>query len=80
MGEGNDEDDDDENGEDNKDNENDEDDKDNTEYEEEDFFFAKILMMIKYTSMPNLVRLAQWKQISDDILLLHNTSTTMQCL
>ena len=28
-------------------------------------FFAKMLKMTKYTSMPNLVRLAQWEQFSE---------------
>ena len=40
------------------------------EEQEEEFFFAKILKMIKYTSLPNLVRLAQWEQVSEYILLL----------
>ena len=57
----------------NDDDEDDEDNKDN-EDEEEEFFFAKILKMTKYTSLPNLVRLAQWEQVSDDIRL-HTTTT-----
>ncbi len=32
--------------------------------EEKQFFFAKILKMTKYTSLPNLVRLGQWEQVS----------------
>ena len=32
--------------------------------EDEEFFFAKILKMTKYTSLPNLVRLGQWEQVS----------------
>ena len=32
--------------------------------EETDFFFAKILKMTIYTSLPNLVRLGQWEQVS----------------
>ena len=35
------------------------DDNNNYNEEEEDFFFAKMLKMIKYTSLPNLVGLAQ---------------------
>ena len=31
------------------------------------FFFAKILRMTKYTSLPNLVRLGQWEQVSEYI-------------
>ena len=27
------------------------------------FFFAKILRMTKYTSLPTLVRLGQWEQV-----------------
>ena len=34
------------------------------EEEKEEFFFAKILKMPKYTSLPNLVRLGQWEQVS----------------
>ncbi len=34
------------------------------EEEDEEFFFAKILKMTKYTSLPNLVRLGQWEQVS----------------
>ena len=33
--------------------------------EEEEFFFSKNLKMTQYTSMPNLVRLAQWEQVSE---------------
>ena len=39
-----------------------EEDMDQKEKEEENFFFVKILKMTKYTSLPNLVRLAQWEQ------------------
>ena len=46
--------------EDDKDDENNKDDKCNEEDKED--FFAKMLKMTKYTSMPNLVRLAQWEQ------------------
>ena len=64
---------------DNNNNNNDDDDKDDednedNEDEEEEFFFAKILKMTKYTSLPNLVRLAQWEQVSHNIP--HTTSTT----
>ena len=44
-----------------EDDEDDEDDKD----DEEEFFFAKMLKMIKYASLPNLVRVAQWEHVSD---------------
>ena len=37
------------------------------------FFFAKILKMTQYTSLPNLVRLGQWEQVSEYI---HRTTTT----
>ena len=50
----------------------DKDDEDNKEKEEdmdkkeeEEFFLANILKMTKYTSLPNLVRLAQWEQVSE---------------
>ena len=48
-------------------------DEDNKEEEEdmdkeEEFFFAKILKMTKCTSLPNLVRLSQWEQVSEYIL------------
>ena len=33
---------------------------------ETSFANTKMLKMIKYTSLPNLVRLAQWEQVSDD--------------
>ena len=39
--------------------------KEKEEDEEEEIFFAKILKMTKYTSLPNLVRLAQWEQVSE---------------
>ena len=32
--------------------------------EQDKEFFAKILKMTKYTSLPNLVRLGQWEQVS----------------
>jgi len=32
--------------------------------EKEEFFGAKMLKKTKYTSLPNLVRLAQWEQVS----------------
>ena len=47
---------------DDEDNKNEE--KDLDKKEEEEFFFAKILKMTKYTSLPNLVRLGQWEQVS----------------
>ena len=37
---------------------------DKKEEQDEEFSFAKILKMTKYTSMPNLVRLGQWEQVS----------------
>ena len=40
------------------------------EEEEDEFFFAKILKMIKYTSLPNLVRLGQWEQVSEYYYIL----------
>ena len=46
------------------DEDNKEEDLDQKEGEEEEFFFAKILKMTKYTSLPNLVRLGQWEQVS----------------
>ena len=39
-------------------------DMDKKEEEEKEIFFAKILKMTKYTSLPNLVRLGQWEQVS----------------
>ena len=41
-----------------------EEDMDKKEEQDEEFFFAKILKMTKYTSLPNLVRLGQWEQVS----------------
>ena len=38
---------------------------DKKEEEEKETFFAKILKMTKYTSLPNLVRLGQWEQVSE---------------
>ena len=38
------------------------------------FFFAKILRMTKYTSLPNLVRLGQWEQVSE--YYIHTSTTT----
>ena len=43
------------------------------------FFFAKILRMTKYTSLPNLVRLGQWEQVSEYYYIqsyIHTTHTT----
>ena len=37
---------------------------DRQEEEEKGIFFAKILKITKYTSLPNLVRLGQWEQVS----------------
>ena len=45
-----------------------EEDMDKKEEQDEEFFFAKILKMTKYTSLPNLVRLGQWEQVSPYIL------------
>ena len=42
-----------------------EEDMDKKEEQDEEFFFAKILKMTKYTSLPNLVRLGQWEQVSE---------------
>ena len=39
-------------------------DMDKKEEQDEEFFFAKNLKMTKYTSLPNLVRLDQWEQVS----------------
>ena len=49
-----------------KDNEDNKEDKDmdQKEEEEEEIFFAKILKMAKCTSLPNMVRLSQWEQVS----------------
>ena len=44
-----------------------EEDMDKKEEQDEEFFFAKILKMTKYTSLPNLVRLGQWEQVSEYI-------------
>ena len=41
-----------------------EEDMDKKEKEEKEICFAKILKMTKYTSLPNLVRLGQWEQVS----------------
>ena len=41
-----------------------EEDMDKKEEKEEEYFSAKILKMTKYTSLPNLVRLGQWEQVS----------------
>ena len=46
-----------------EDNKEEEEDMDKKE-EEKEFFFAKILKMTKYASLPNLVRLGQWEQVS----------------
>ena len=37
---------------------------DKKEEQDEEFLFAKILKMTKYTSLPNLVRLGQLEQVS----------------
>ena len=57
-----------------------EEDMDKKEEQDEEFFFAKILKMTKYTSLPNLVRLGQWEQVSPYyilvllvLLVLHST-------
>ena len=60
---------------DDEDNKEEEVDIDKKEEEDEEFFFAKILKMAKYTSLPNLVRLGQWEQVSE-YYILHTTSTT----
>ena len=49
---------------DDEDNKEGEEDMDKKEKEDEEFFFAKILKMTKYTSLPNLVKLGQWEQVS----------------
>ena len=46
------------------DNKEEEEDMDKKEEEEKEFLFAKILKMTKYTSLPNLVWLGQWEQVS----------------
>ena len=65
-----------------KDDKVDKDDEDNKDEEEdmdkkekEEFFFAKILKMTKYTSLPNLVRLGQWDQVSPYYIVVHSSST-----
>jgi len=45
------------------DDDNNEDDEDNED--DEEFFFAKMLKITKYTSLSNLVKLAQWEQVSE---------------
>ena len=60
---------------DDKDNKEKEEDMDKKEEQDEEFSFAKILKMTKYSSLPNLVRLGQWEQVSPYILL-HSNSTT----
>ena len=50
---------------DDEDNKEEEEDLDKKEEEEEEFFLANILKMTKYTSLPNLVRLGQWEQVSE---------------
>ena len=61
------EEDDNDNNNDNEDSENnevDEDDKNNEDDKDEDFCLAKMLKITKYTSLPNLVRLALWELVS----------------
>ena len=43
--------------------------------EEEEIVFAKILKITKYTSLPNLVRLAQWNKLVNTYYI-HTTTTT----
>ena len=50
---------------DDEDNKKEEEDKVKPEVKEEIFFVAKILKMTQYTSLPNLVRLGQWEQVSE---------------
>ena len=57
---------------DDEDNKEEEEDMDQKEEEEEEIFFAKILKMTKYTSLPNLVWLAQWERTTYYIVL-HTT-------
>ena len=52
---------------DDEDNKEEEEDMDKKGEQDEEFFFAKILKMTKYTSLPNLVRLGQWEQVSEYI-------------
>ena len=47
---------------------------DTKEEQDEEFLFAKILKMTKYTSLPNLVRLGQWEQVSEYYYILHSTT------
>ena len=42
-----------------------EDKNDKVDKEDEEIFFAKILKMTKYNSLPKLVRLGQWEQVSE---------------
>ena len=49
---------------DDEDNKKEEEDMNKKEEQGEEIFFAKILRMTKYTSLPNLVRLGQWEQVS----------------
>ena len=60
---------------DDEDNKEEEEDMDKKEKEEEEFFFSRILKMTQYTSLPNLVRLAQWEQVSE-YYILHTTGDT----
>ena len=53
-----------------------EEDMDKKEEQVEEFFFAKILKMTKYTSLPNLVRLGQWEQVSPYIVHSSSSSST----
>ena len=51
--------------EDEKDNDDHKDDEDNKDDKEEEDFFAEILKMTKFISLPNLVRLGQREQVSE---------------
>ncbi len=45
-----------------------EEDMDMKEEQDEESLFAKILKMSKYTSLPNLMRLGKWEQVSPYIV------------
>ena len=59
--------------------EDDEDDEEDGKKEEKDeFLCGKILKMTKYTSLPNLVRLGRWEQVSDEYIHTYQTFQTNQ--
>ena len=56
-----------------------EEDIDKKEEQDEELFFAEILKMTKYTSLSNLVRLAQWEQVSEYIHTTLRWSEKWKC-